>query len=112
MLHKFERVGIAELPKEAILDKVTGDSFIKQKVHHTKFVVIDELPQVLSLWVSILEFVVRQLAVPHRQCLPWGGFHMLGNGARSLAPTDDGHGHEAHNMALFADEVQRRGMWS
>lgn len=77
-LHKFLRVGIAELSKEVILTMVRRNIHVRDRVKNTKVLIIDELPQISTRWLGILEYVVRQLAVLHKQALPWGGCQILG----------------------------------
>lgn len=77
-LHKFLRVGIAELPKDVILTMVRRNIHVRERVRNTKVLIIDELPQISTRWFGILEYVVRQLAVLHKQALPWGGCQVLG----------------------------------
>lgn len=86
-LHKFLRVGIAELSKEVILTMVRRNIHVRDRVKNTKVLIIDELPQISTRWLGILEYVVRQLAVLHKQALPWGGCQILvGGDAFQLGP--------------------------
>lgn len=86
-LHKFLRVGIAELSKEVILTMVRRNIHVRDRVKNTKVLIIDELPQISTRWLGILEYVVRQLAVLHKQALPWGGCQILvGGDALHLGP--------------------------
>lgn len=86
-LHKFLRVGIAELSKEVILTMVRRNIHVRDRVKNTKVLIIDELPQISTRWLGILEYVVRQLAVLHKQALPWGGCQILvGGDALQLGP--------------------------
>lgn len=78
MLHKFLRLGIAELPKTFVLCKVRGSPFVRQTIMDTKLIVIDEVPHTSARWFTIFEYVVRQLAVAHKQSLPWGGVQLVG----------------------------------
>jgi len=40
-LHKFLQVGIAELPKEHVLEKVKGNVFVRAKVSKTAVIIIE-----------------------------------------------------------------------
>jgi len=77
-LHKFLRVGIAELPKERILIAVKRNVFIRQRLSNTAVVFIDELPLIAARWFVILEYVIRQLAPAGRHGRPWGGCQVVG----------------------------------
>lgn len=77
ILHMFLREGIADLPKEHILGSIRRNIIAREKLKNTKVIVIDEHPQVAERWFNVLEYVVRQLAVPHPHALPWGGCHVL-----------------------------------
>ena len=77
-LHKFLQVGIAELPKRRVLEKVKGNVFVRAKVTKTTVIFIDELPLIAARWFSVLEFVVRQLVPAGRHGRPWGGCQVVG----------------------------------
>lgn len=77
-LHKFLRVGIADVPKEIILEKVRCNAFARESVKAAKVIFIDELPQFPARWFAVLEYVVRQLALDSHQGRPWGGIHVVG----------------------------------
>lgn len=77
-MHKFLRIGIAELPKEAVLEKVRGNMYTKEMLKNVKVIVIDELPQMASRWLVVFEYVVRQMAMSHKQSMPWGGCQVVG----------------------------------
>ncbi|OSX79642.1 hypothetical protein BU14_0074s0072, partial [Porphyra umbilicalis] len=72
-LHKFLQVGIAELPKERVLEKVKANLFVRAEVTKTTVIFIDELPLIAARWISVLEYVVRQLAPGVRHGRPWVG---------------------------------------
>lgn len=76
--HKFLSIGIAELPKESILDHVRRSPFVRSKVSQTKFIFIEELPQFPTRWLVVLEYVVRQLSPAYKQATPWGGVQGFG----------------------------------
>lgn len=77
-LHKFLQVGIAPLPKDVILASVRSKFRVKERLKNVTVIFIDELPQVPARWFVVLEYVVRQLAVAHKQALPWGGCQVVG----------------------------------
>lgn len=77
-LHKFLRVGIADVPKDVILEKVRCNAFARESVKAAKVIFIDELPQFPARWFAVLEFVVRQLALDSHQGRPWGGIQVVG----------------------------------
>lgn len=77
-LHKFLRVGIADVPKEVVLEQVRSNTFVRDHVKAAKVIFVDELPQFPARWFAVLEFVVRQLAPASRQALPWGGTQVVG----------------------------------
>lgn len=77
-LHKFLRVGIADLPKDHILELVRGNYHVKEKIKKTKVIFIDELSHISARWFIVLEYVVRQLALAHKQAIPWGGCQVIG----------------------------------
>lgn len=77
-VHKFLRVGIAERPKERVLESVKRNRFVRRMVANTAVVFIDELPLIATRWFNILEYVVRQLAPAGRHGRPWGGCQVVG----------------------------------
>lgn len=77
-LHKFLHVGIADVPKEVVLEQVRSNTFVRDHVKAAKVIFVDELPQFPARWFAVLEFVVRQLALASRQALPWGGTQVVG----------------------------------
>lgn len=83
-LHRFLRIGLAELPKEPVLEKVRANVFVMEKIKHIKVVFIDELPQLAASWFGVFEYVVRLLAVAHKRSFPWGGCHVVGMFSSSL----------------------------
>lgn len=103
-LHKFLRVGIADIPKEAVLQKVNSNTCARESVKAAKVIFIDELPMFPERWFKVLEYVVRQLAVDSRQGRPWGGIQVIGKswrkGALSVclgrALFQHGHEHSAY----------------
>lgn len=76
--HKFLCIGIAELPKDVILNKVLANCVTRARIKATKVIFIDELPTFPARWLAVLEYVVRQLAPAHNQWLPWGGVQVVG----------------------------------
>lgn len=79
-MHKFLRIGIAELPKERILEAVKRNKFVRHKVAHTSILFIDEVPLIPTRWFTIFEYVVRQLAPAGKQGRPWGGCQVIVGG--------------------------------
>jgi len=77
-LHKFLRVGPAPLPKESVLQMVQKNSAAKYRIKNVRVMFIDEVSTIASRWFAVLENVVRQLAVPYMQALPWGGCQVIG----------------------------------
>lgn len=77
-MHKFLRIGIAELPKERILEAVKRNKFVRHKVAHTSILFIDKVPLIPTRWFTIFEYVVRQLAPAGKQGRPWGGCQVVG----------------------------------
>lgn len=84
-LHKFLRVGIAEVPKDVICAMVQRNVYVRERIKNMKMLIIDELPQIAARWFDILEYVFRQLALLHKQALPWGGCQVLGTLACPVA---------------------------
>lgn len=82
--HKFLSIGIGEVPKEIVLARVRANAFVRRKVSMVKVIFIDEVPQFVSRWFAVLEYVVRQLAPAARQALPWGGVQVIGASVRLL----------------------------
>lgn len=76
--HKFLSIKVEERPKEVILQNVLGKKFVRDKVRKTKVIFIDEVPQFAARWFTVFEYVVRQLAPPYKQALPWGGVQVVG----------------------------------
>lgn len=83
--HKFLAIGIAELPKEVILEKVRSNHFVSSKVRATRVIFIDEVALFPARWFAVLEFVVRQLAPPFAQAKPWGDVQVVGKSAPFLS---------------------------
>lgn len=77
-LHKFLRVGIAELPKDRVLDSVKNNRFVHRSVANTAVIFIDELPLIPTRWLTILEYVVRQLGPDSKHGRPWGRCQVVG----------------------------------
>lgn len=71
-------IGIAQVPKEVILQKVRGNLLVRDKVCRVKTIFIDEIPQFAARWFVIFEYVVRHLAPPSKHGLPWGGVQVVG----------------------------------
>lgn len=76
--HNIISIDIAEVPNESILARVRGNSTMYQKLWGAKVIFIDEMPMSPARWLIVFEFVMRQLAVAHRQYLPWGGVQVVG----------------------------------
>jgi len=74
---KFLRVGGAALSKEDVLATVKGNAAAKAHIARVRVIFIDELSLVVARWFGVLEYVVRQLAVPCMQALPWGGCQVV-----------------------------------
>lgn len=77
-MHKFLRVGIAELPKDLVLESVKKNRLVRRKVADTAVIFIDELPLVPKRWLTTLEYVVRQLGPIGEHGRPWGRCQVVG----------------------------------
>lgn len=77
-LNKFLSVEIAELSKEVILTKVQRNSFARVRIAQVKAIFIDAIPQRTERCFTFLEHVIRLLAPPGSQGLPWGGVQVRG----------------------------------
>jgi len=109
-LHKFLRVGIAELPKERILEAVKRNVFTRNQLTNTRVIFIDELPMISSRWFTILEYVVRQLAPAGKQGRPWGGCQVVGtySSSFSIESARRRQGWVLKSMVGFASDGRQR----
>lgn len=77
-LRKFLRIGIAELPKDLVLDSVKNNRFVHRSVADSAVIIIDEVPLIPARWFTFLEYVVRQLGPGSKHGRPWGRCQVVG----------------------------------
>lgn len=77
-VHQFLGVGVAPLPKEKDMYIVKRNAATRYRIQGVRVIVIDELPMMAARWFGALEYVLRQLAVPCMQTVPWGCCQVVG----------------------------------